>query len=56
MPGDVSCVAHVVRLSSRAQRSASAEDIWEALFPTIMMGDDRAVTGTWVAGERTRVG
>ncbi|MAB08769.1 MAG: guanine deaminase [Rhodobacteraceae bacterium] len=39
-----------------AQRSASAEDIWEALFPTIMMGDDRAVTGTWVAGERTRVG
>jgi guanine deaminase len=25
-----------------AQRSARASDVWEALFPTIMMGDDRA--------------
>ncbi|RYH01848.1 guanine deaminase [Salipiger sp. IMCC34102] len=33
-----------------AQRAARAEDIWEALFPTIMMGDDRAVRATWVAG------
>lgn len=35
-----------------AQRSARADDLWEALFPTIMMGDDRAVLGTWVAGKR----
>ena len=35
-----------------AQRSARAEDIWEALFPTIMMGDDRAIRAVWVAGER----
>ncbi|WOI55796.1 guanine deaminase [Palleronia sp. LCG004] len=35
-----------------AQRSARADDIWEAVFPTIMMGDDRAVAGTWVAGRR----
>ncbi|EPX78610.1 guanine deaminase [Salipiger mucosus] len=35
-----------------AQRVAQADDIWEALFPTIMMGDDRAVSGTWVAGRR----
>ena len=33
-----------------AQRAARAEDLWEALFPTIMMGDDRAVRATWVAG------
>ena len=34
-----------------AQRTARAEDIWEALFATIMMGDDRAVAQTYVAGE-----
>jgi len=33
-----------------AQRSAQAEDLWEALFPTIMMGDDRAIKQVWVAG------
>ncbi|MCI5111641.1 MAG: guanine deaminase [Marivita sp.] len=35
-----------------AQRSARAADIWEAVFPTIMMGDDRAVSGVWVMGEK----
>ncbi|SHG96692.1 guanine deaminase [Marivita hallyeonensis] len=35
-----------------AQRSALAQDIWEAVFPTIMMGDDRAVAGVWVIGEQ----
>jgi guanine deaminase len=35
-----------------AQRSARAQDIWEAVFPTIMMGDDRAIRATWVAGQR----
>ena len=33
-----------------AQRAARAETIWEALFPTIMMGDDRAVRAVWVNG------
>lgn len=33
-----------------AQRHACAEDIWQALFPTIMMGDDRAVKQVYVAG------
>ena len=33
-----------------AQRSARADDIWEAVFPTLMMGDDRAVAATYVAG------
>ncbi|MGL4311382.1 MAG: guanine deaminase [Paracoccaceae bacterium] len=35
-----------------SQRAAQADDIWEAIFPTIMMGDDRAVKAVWVAGER----
>ena len=38
-----------------AQRAARAEDIWEAVFPTIMMGDDRAVAGVWVAGEQVAI-
>ena len=36
-----------------AQRTARAEDIWEALFPTIMMGDDRAIRATWINGAPT---
>jgi guanine deaminase len=35
-----------------AQRSARASDIWEALFPTIMMGDDRAIRAVWAGGRR----
>lgn len=35
------------------QRAKRANDPWELLFPTIMMGDDRAVRATWIAGERT---
>ncbi|KMW56339.1 Guanine deaminase [Candidatus Rhodobacter oscarellae] len=33
-----------------SQRAARAETVWEALFPTIMMGDDRAISQVWVAG------
>jgi len=33
-----------------AQRAAQAQDFWQALFPTIMMGDDRAVSNVWVNG------
>lgn len=33
-----------------AQRSARATDIHEAIFPTIMMGDDRAIHGLWING------
>ena len=43
----------VLDLASTAaikQRAARAEDIWQALFPTIMMGDDRAVQAVWVGG------
>ncbi len=34
-----------------AQREAMADSLWEAVFPTIMMGDDRAVVEVWIAGE-----
>ncbi|MEO0937983.1 MAG: guanine deaminase [Pseudomonadota bacterium] len=33
-----------------AQRTAEAKDIWDALFATIMMGDDRAIEAVWVGG------
>ena len=35
-----------------AQRAARAEDIWDMVFPTIMMGDDRAIRDVWVNGLR----
>ena len=33
-----------------SQRAATADDLWSALFPTIMMGDDRAINAVWVQG------
>jgi guanine deaminase len=33
-----------------AQRAARAEDVWQALFPTIILGDDRAVRAVWSCG------
>lgn len=33
-----------------AQRAARAENLWEALFPTLMMGDDRAIAQVWIGG------
>ena len=47
----------VVNLASTpaiAQRAIRANDFWEALFPTIMMGDDRAIQATWVNGQPTQ--
>ena len=35
-----------------SQRRARANDVWEELFPTIMMGDDRAIAATYVAGKK----
>ncbi|WP_333816580.1 guanine deaminase [Tabrizicola sp.] len=34
------------------QATRRAEDLWQQLFPTIMMGDDRAVAEVWVGGKR----
>ena len=35
-----------------SQRSKRANDVWEELFPTIMMGDDRAIAATYIAGKK----
>lgn len=32
------------------QRTKRAKNIWEELFPTIMMGDERAIAAVWIAG------
>lgn len=37
-----------------AQRAARAEDIWQAIFPTIMMGDDRAIKAVWANGTQIK--
>ncbi len=34
-----------------AQRVAQAGDFWESVFPTIMLGDDRAIAQVYIAGE-----
>ena len=33
------------------QATRRADDIWAAVFPTIMMGDDRAIRAVWVGGK-----
>ncbi len=34
-----------------AQRTSRATDLWDAVFATIMMGDDRAVAEVWIGGK-----
>ncbi|APX10949.1 guanine deaminase [Tateyamaria omphalii] len=46
------CVLDLASTPAIAQRHARANDIWDAVFPTIMMGDDRAIADVWVAGAR----
>ncbi|MFG5381852.1 guanine deaminase [Yoonia sp. R2-816] len=45
-------VLDLAATSAIAQRSQQAQDIWDALFPTIMMGDDRSIADVWIAGQR----
>ena len=43
----------VINLASTpaiAQAADRATDIWQALFPTIMLGDDRAIQAVWING------
>jgi guanine deaminase len=49
------CVLDLASTPAIAQRTAQAGDVWDAVFATIMMGDDRAVAEVWIAGKR-RVG
>ncbi|EDM71760.1 guanine deaminase [Roseobacter sp. AzwK-3b] len=39
-----------------ATRHARADDIWDAIFPTIMMGDDRAIRDLRIMGQPLRAG
>ncbi|WP_299623209.1 guanine deaminase [uncultured Tateyamaria sp.] len=50
------CVLNLASTPAIAQRSAQARDIWDAVFATIMMGDDRAIAQVWVSGQRQRNG
>lgn len=46
----------IVNLASTpaiTQATARAETLWQQIFPTIMLGDDRAIRATWVAGMKT---
>ncbi|MGI3169243.1 guanine deaminase [Pseudooceanicola sp. C21-150M6] len=45
------CILDMSSTPAIAQRAARAEDGWEELFATIMMGDDRAVRATWIGGK-----
>ena len=38
-----------------AQRYGEAETIWEAIFPTIMMGDDRAISDVFIGGKQITI-
>ncbi len=51
MEGDV-IVLDLQSTPAIAQRANRATNLWEALFPTIMMGDDRAVAAVYVAGRQ----
>lgn len=35
-----------------AQRATNAKDIWDKVFATLMLGDDRAIKDVWVAGQK----
>ena len=55
-PGSDADIIAVDMGSTRAiaQRADRAGDIWEAVFPTLMMGDDRAIRDVWIAGQQVR--
>jgi len=46
----------VINLASTpaiTQATTRAQDLWQQLFPTIMLGDDRAIAATYIAGQKT---
>ncbi len=49
MEADI-CVLDLASTPAIAQRTAQATDIWDAVFATVMMGDDRAIADVWVNG------
>ncbi|NNK16684.1 MAG: guanine deaminase [Sulfitobacter sp.] len=49
-------VLDLASTSAIAQRAGEANDHWEKVFATIMMGDDRAVRDVWISGSRAGQG
>ncbi|WP_422072239.1 guanine deaminase [Tranquillimonas rosea] len=47
------CVLDLASTPAIEQAAARADSVWEQVFPTIMMGDDRAVAATWIDGAPT---
>ena len=39
-----------------AQAAERAQTLWQEVFPTIMMGDDRAIRATWIGGRPVQKG
>ncbi len=46
-------VIDLASTSAIAQRANRSGSVWEDIFATIMMGDDRAIRDTWIAGAAT---
>lgn len=46
------CVLNLRSTEAIAQRHANASGIWDSVFATLMMGDDRAIADVWVNGVR----
>ena len=49
-------VIHLASTPAIEQATRRAGDIWQAIFPTIMLGDDRAVEAVWIGGQVAQVG
>ncbi|WP_395543456.1 guanine deaminase [Neotabrizicola sp. sgz301269] len=45
-------VVDLVSTPAIEQATRRAETIWQQIFPTIMMGDDRAIAATWINGRK----
>ena len=48
---------NIINLSSTheiEQRHKRAENFWEEFFPTLIMGDDRAIMKTWISGDEIK--
>ena len=43
-------VINIASTPAIEQATRRAEDIWQAIFPTIMLGDDRAIQAVWISG------
>ena len=49
---EADCVVLNLRSTAAiAQRARQAESDWEEIFPTIMMGDERAIRSVWISGQ-----